>query len=381
MSRRGVGLSSRATTDYRQDMKFLRTRPQKWMAGIVTLVALAIPFILDSDVSPPLDFPWSAWFTNINLALIAVIAAAAFNLLLGYTHQISVAHAAFLMLGTMVFAYFGNILGWPFWVVIPVAAVWGAGVGAVVGLPALRLRGLYLLIATFGFHFLALFVYKKFLTRYFGFNAIRFDPPEIPFFLQWLPFIHPDEDGLYLIDGNFRWYWVLLPAAVISVVLMSNVIRTREGRAFQAVAQYDVSASLIGISVTKSKVLAFALSSAFVAMSAVLGGSFIGARGEDSFPFAIVLAVSIMVIVGGFATMQGAIFGAFFFYLVPVFLDWIRADWPVVSDVGFLQTYQNETNLAVFGALIMVVLIWKPAGLTGIWNNIKGYFRRWPFST
>lgn len=374
-------MSGRLTTDYRQDLALLKTRPQKVLAILILLAAVALPFTLSADITPPLGFPWKAWLTAANLALVATIGAAAFNLLLGYTHQVSVAHAAFLMLGTMVAAWMGSLHEWSFWLVLPVSAAVGAVVGAIVGIPALRFKGLYLLIATFGVHFFFLQGFKSFQVRFFGFNAMRFPSPEIPSWLHWLPFLSPDDEGRFLVRGDFRWYWVLLPIAALSVLFMSNVIRTREGRAFRAIAQHDVSASLIGINVTKTKLLAFAISSAFVSLAGALGSYYLRARGEDSFPFEVVLFYAIMVIVGGFSTTQGAVFGAFFFYMFPAFFDWARSDWPVLRDIGFLQDYANEINLAGFGILIIVVLVLRPGGLAGLWKSSKAYWAKWPFST
>lgn len=371
-------MSGRYTTDYRQDLRRLRTRPQQAITVAVIVVAVAVPFVLGSDWRPPMGFPWTAWLTSINLALIAVIGAAAFNLLLGYTHQVSVAHAAFLMLGTMVGAWFGTLWGWPFVLVIGVAALSGALVGVIVGLPALRFRGIYLLIATFGVHFFFLLAYKKFQVAFFGFNAIRFETPTLP---GWIPLLPADESGLFAIQGNFRWYWVLLIAATFSVWFMSNLVRSREGRAFRAIAQHDVSASLIGINVVKSKLLAFAVSSSFVAASGALGAFYLGARGEDSFPFTVVLNYAIMIIVGGYATMKGAVMGAFFFYLAPLLFEWGSAELPGLRSIEFLSRYESEVNLAIFGILIIVVLILRPSGLAGLWDSIKGYFARWPYTT
>jgi branched-chain amino acid transport system permease protein len=373
-------MSGRYTMDYRQDMRLLRTRPQKVLAIVVAVFFLVLPFLLASNFRPPLNFPWRAWASTVNLALIATIGAVAFNLLLGYTHQISVAHAAFLMLGAMVGGYLGTLMGLHLVIVLVVALVAGAVVGIIVGLPALRFRGLYLLIATFGVHFVFFLIFKKFQVRYFGFNAIRYDAPTVPEWLHWLPFVRPDANGQFLITGDFRWYWVILPLAVLSVLFMTNLIRTRTGRAFMAIKEHDISASLIGINVTRTKLTSFAVSSAFVAMAGALGSYYIGARGEDSFPFHVVLNFAIMVIVGGFSSTQGAIFGAFFFYLVPVFFDWLRAEAPIIQNIGFLQSYKNETNLMVFGILIVIVLVLRPSGLHGMWQSTKGYFARWPYN-
>ena len=373
-------MSGKYRTAYKQDMALVKTAPQRWVAGAVALIAVAAPFIFEIDWTPPLGFPWATWFTAINLSLVAIVGAAAFNLLLGYTHQVSVAHAAFLMLGTMTAAYFGSVMGLSVWVVIPISMVAGAVVGAIVGLPALRFRGLYLLIATFGVHFFAFLAFKKFNVRYFGFVPMRFDPPTIPSWLHWLPFVNPDDNGEFLIKGNFRFYWLLLIAASLSILFMVNIIRSREGRAFMAVAEHDVSAALIGINVTKTKLLAFAVSSAFVSLTGVLGSYYVRARGEDSFPFSVVLFYAIMIIVGGLGSMKGAVLGSLFFYMAPVFFDWARADFPIIKDIQFLQDFQNETNLAIFGILIIVVLVLRPSGIAGIWTSIRDYAAKWPFS-
>lgn len=371
-------MSGRYTTDYRQDLRRFRTRPQRVVAVLLVLTAIVAPFVFGLNFRPPMGFPWSAWLTNINLALTAVIGAAAFNLLLGYTHQISVAHAAFLMLGTMTSALLGVVWGVPFFLVILASIIAGALIGALVALPALRFRGLYLLIATFGVHFFFLFGYRAFQVRFFGFSGIRFDAPALP---GWIPFLPEDPDGTFAIFGNFRWYWVLLIAATLSVLFMSNVLRTREGRAFRAVGEHDVAASLIGINVTKSKLLAFSISSAFVSLSGALSSYYLGARGEDSFPFAVVLNFAIMIIVGGHASMTGATLGAFFFYLAPPFFQWGTVHTPVLRDIAVLQRYESEVHLAIFGLLIIIVLVLRPSGLAGVWISTKGYFARWPYST
>ncbi len=370
-------MSGRYTSDYRQDLRRLRTRPQQVVAVLVGVAALGAPFLFQMNISPPMDFPWAAWLTNINLALVAVIGAAAFNLLLGYTHQISVAHAAFLMLGSVTAALLGVVWDLPFELVIVVSMLAGALVGAIVALPALRFRGLYLLIATLGVHFVFLFGYRAFLRHFFGFSGVRYDAPQI----AWLSFLAPDAPRGFEIFGNFRWYWVLLVAAVLSVWFMSNVVRTREGRAFRAIGQHDVAASLIGIDVTRSKLLAFAISSAFVSLAGTLQSYYIGARGEDSFPFAVVLGFAIMIIVGGYASMLGAVLGAFFFYLAPPLFQWATVHTPGLSDIAVLQRYESEVHLAIFGVLIIVVLLVRPSGLAGVWTSTKGYFARWPYST
>lgn len=370
-------MSGRRTTDYRQDLRRFRTTPQRSVAIFVVLIAVAAPFVFTSDYRPPLDFPWTAWLTNINFALIAVIGAAAFNLLLGYTHQVSVAHAAFLMLGTMVAAYFGVMRGMSLFPVLAAAMISGAIVGAIVALPALRFRSLYLLIATFGVHYIALFAYRAFQSRNFGYTGIRFPRPTLP---AWIPFLPDEGDGRFVMVGNFRWYWLLLIFATVSVWFMANLVHSREGRAFRAIGERDVAASLIGIDVTRSKLMAFSVSSSFVALAGALSSFYLGARSEDSFPFLIVLNYAIMIIVGGISSMTGAVFGAFFFYLAPLLFRWATVHTPGLRSIETLQRFESEVHLAIFGALIIAILILRPSGIVGAWKSVKRYFARWPYS-
>lgn len=357
----------------RQDMRLWRTPSERSWAAVCTLALLAFPFVFTADFDPPMNFPWATWFTILNTVLVFSMGAAAFNLLVGYSGQISLAHVAFIALGTIVGAAVG--LQWSagnFWIALPVAALAGAVVGIVVGLPALRLKHLYLLLATFGVHFVMMLIWREYLQRNFGFVGIRFDNPTIPGWLHWLPFIDPDENGEFLIVGNFRWYWVLMPITVGTILFMVNVIRTREGRAFAAVRDRDVSAALLGINVARSKLWAFALSSAIVSMSGVLGSYYLGARGEDSFGIPLILNYAIIIVVGGFSTIQGAVFGSVFFWVLPEWFKWAREEVWLIRDIDFLSRYASEIDLAIKGVLVVAILVFKPDGLAGFWKDAKG---------
>jgi branched-chain amino acid transport system permease protein len=357
---------------HRQDMNMWRLPSQRSWAAVTILGLLAVPFVLASDFDPPMNYPWATWFTILNTILIFALGAAAFNLLVGYTGQISLAHVAFLIFGTITGAVVG--LQWGpgnFWLALPAAAITGAVIGAIVGLPALRLKGLYLLLATLGVHFVALLVWREYLQRNFGFVGISFDDPTVPSWLHWLPFIDPDENGEFIIRGNFRWYWVIMPITVGVLLFMVNLIRTREGRAFAAVRERDVSASLLGINVGRSKLLAFAVSSAVVALSGALGSYYLGARGEDSFDVQLVLDYAIIIVVGGFSSIQGAIFGSIFFWALPEWFEWARAEVWIIRDIDFLSDYASEIDLAIKGVLVVLILAFKPEGLTALWKDAK----------
>lgn len=361
----------RGRLTHRQEMRKWRTPDQRTLAAVTIFFLLATPFILASDYRPPMDYPWATWFAVVNVILIFAMGGAAFNLLVGYTGQISLAHVAFLVLGTMVGAQVGIIFDLTFWIAIPTAAAAGAAVGIIVGLPALRLRGLYLLLATLGVHFVMLLIWREYLQSRFGFVGISFPAPNIPSALHWIPGVTADDNGEFLIRGQFRWYWVIMPISAGTLLLMSNLVRTREGRAFAAVRERDISASLLGINVSRSKLLAFAVSSAVVAMSGALGSYYLGARGEDSFDIQLVLDYAIIIVVGGFSSIQGAIFGSVFFWALPEWFEWAREELPGIRSIGFLSDYPNEIDLAIKGFLVVLVLVWKPEGLTGVWADTK----------
>ena len=298
---------------------------------VVVAILAAVPWVLSRDVTPPLDFPWSTWGQVVNLAILLALGAAAFNLLVGYTGQLSLAHAGFLTLGSMVVGWLGVKRDWPLLAVLAVAALAGVVVGVVAGLPALRLRGPYLLLATLGVYFISQLVWKEFLVRNFGFGGMQVPRPQLPTWTAGLPLIGTDTGQGMVIDSNLRWYLLLLPICGLIMLFLSNLTRSRVGRSFAAVRERDVSAALLGINVAHTKLVAFAVSSAVVSVAGALSSYFLGARGEDSFPIQITLNYAIMIVVGGFSSIQGAIFGALFFVAMPELTSWARGELPILA--------------------------------------------------
>lgn len=371
----------RVTTSYHDEIRLLGSRSQKRWATLLGVLAVLLPWVLNKDLTPPMGFPWTTWFQVINLTMLSALGAAAFNLLVGYTGQLSLAHAGFLTVGAMVTGWFGVGQGWPLPIVIAVGAAVGAVVGAVVGLPALRLRGPYLLLATLGVYFVSQLMWKKFLVNQFGFVGMQVDRPQLPSWTASWPVIGTDTGEGLVISTNLHWYILLLPVCGLSILFLANLTRSREGRAFTAVRERDVSASLIGINVARSKLLAFAVSSAVVTMSGALSSYYLGARGEDSFPIQLTLNFAIMIVVGGFSSIQGAMFGALFFHAMPEITKWLRREAPFLRDIDYLQDHAGEIDLLLFGLLVVVVLMTKPAGLSGLWNDMKKWVTRWPFTS
>jgi branched-chain amino acid transport system permease protein len=379
--RRNHPVLRRVTTDYRDEIGVLPTASRRWWALVVAVILAAVPWLLSKDLTPPMQFPWSTWGQVINLAILSALGAAAFNVLVGYTGQLSLAHAGFLTFGAMVAGWLGVKHGWSMALVLVAAAVTGVVVGVVAGLPALRLRGPYLLLATLGVYFVSQLAWKEFLVHNFGFVGMQVPRPQLPSWTAGLPLIGTDTGEGMVINSNLRWYWLLLPICGLTMLFLSNLTRSRVGRSFAAVRERDVSASLLGVNVAMTKLLAFAVSSAVVAMAGALSSYFLGARGEDSFPIQVTLNYAIMIVVGGFSSIQGAIFGALFFHVMPELTSWARAEAPGLRDVDYLQRHAGELDLLIFGALVVLVLTTKPDGLAGLWRDLKGWFSRWPFTT
>lgn len=300
-------------------------------------------------------------------ALIAVTGAVALNLLTGYTGQVSIGNAAFLAIGTLAAHVFGIRMHLPFIVVIPLALVVGLLIGGFVGLPSLRVRGLYLLLATMGLHFIVNYIFLQYQLKSVGVTGLSFP--------------HPDMFGLVLKNDR-QWYYVFLAAAVASCLFVKNLSRHAEGRALVAVRDQDVAAMILGVNVARSKVLAFAVSSGMICAMGALVAYWTSTVTNDSFTLELAIDYAAMIIIGGLGSVTGAILGAFFVTLLPTVIQQ-AVQGAATSLPGFaaLTGAQGSLfNLIVYGLLIVLFLILKPDGLAGIWADIKRFFAKWPYS-
>ncbi|MBV1892564.1 MAG: branched-chain amino acid ABC transporter permease [Ilumatobacteraceae bacterium] len=356
--------------DHANEVKLLQTRPQRVTRVLTLIFLLVLPFLLATDFSPPLDFPWATWFTVVNFAIIASIGAVAMNLLSGYAGQVSVAHVAFLIVGSIVGAQFGEIWGVPFWFLLPLAAFWGALIGVIVGLPALRVRGLYLFMATLAVHFIAIFIFRRYQVDQFGFSGIVYTAPTLPDWLLWIPGLDEGANGEFTIRGNWRWYWLNLGVAALCIGFAANLLRTSWGRAFIAVRENDAAAAFMGVNVTRVKLLVFSASSGLVAVSGVLASYYLGARSDESWTLEIVLDYVTMIVVGGFGSLLGGVFGAVFFYVTPVLLSWVR-ELPFLENIEWLQEHGHAVDQMMYGLCVVLVLLFKPSGIAGMWEDTR----------
>ncbi|RJX30532.1 MAG: branched-chain amino acid ABC transporter permease [Desulfarculus sp.] len=297
-----------------------------------------------------------------NLTGIAIVAAVGLNILTGAAGQISLGHAAFVGIGAYTAALLITRLGLPFLLCLPLAGLSAAFFGVIVGAPSMRMKGLYLCIATLAAQVIFEYVFKNWDGLTGGIRGINVPPPSILGFS---------------LNNEFRFYFVTAPVVIIVVTAARNLFRTRVGRAFIAIRDRDFSAELMGISLFRYKLYAFALSSFLAGVAGCLWVNFIKIVTPEHFPLHESIRYLAMIIVGGLGSVLGSIFGAIFMTIVP---EVLKSALNLVSAVSpKAMAFLSPLQTVVFGLLIVVFLVFEPHGLAEMWRRVKNYFRLWPF--
>ena len=338
---------------YHEDIKLFQTI---WIRFWMSLFILAL-----------IVFPYFASFYVIyiiNLCLVATVAAVGLNILTGFTGQISLGHAAFVAIG----AYTNAILynhGLPFWICLPAAGSVSALVGLVVGIPCLRLKGFYLAMVTMAFGVVISFIIVNFSDLTGGTLGLNLNRP-----LQLFGYDITSDSGMY---------YFLLAITSLLVIVATNLLRARTGRAFVAIRDRDIAAEAIGVNIIAYKMVSFSVSSFYAGISGAMFGYLIVYIHPDNFAFLHSIEFIAMVIVGGLASTLGSIFGAIFVTLFPEIIKNVAQ---LLSSVfpGMAEAYSLDWNIAAFGLLIILFLIFEPKGLVGIWGRIQACFKNWPFT-
>ena len=368
-----MGRNPSMTRSYADDLRLLRSRPARLGAVAVAAVWLLAPLNLT-------DF----WLSVLNYAGVTAIGAIGLNLLTGYTGQVSLGHAFFLGVGAYTAAELGEAYErLPLVVWLPAAALVGGLIGAAVGPFALRLRGQYLVIVTLGLLFFARYLFNNWESVTGGGTGT---PVDASLTLGPLDFGELELFGTaYTIDQSL--FWLVWAVVALGALLAKNLVRTRPGRALQAVRDRDLAAAVIGVSPARYKVGAFAVSSAYAAVAGALYGAGLqqyvspSEFGGQTGLFFSILFIAI-IIVGGVGTVFGSILGAVVVGALPRLIEEYSEQIPGLStgpaDDGFITVF--AFNQALFGILIIVFLMIEPRGLAAVWLRLKAYFTSWPFS-
>lgn len=357
----------RMTIGYADELRLFRSRASRAALAGLVVAYLVAPYYLT-------DF----WLSVLIYAGVAAVGAIGLNLLTGFTGQVSLGHAAFIGFGAYMTGYLGTDLGLPLPLWLAGAALVGALLGALVGPLALRLRGLYLVIITLGLVFIAEHVFLNWDALTGGPTG---RPTTAPASIGIFDFNDPVLFGSELTTDQ-SWFWLVWGLVGLTALVAKNIVRTRPGRAMQAIRDRDVAAEVIGVSLARYKIGAFVISSA---MAGVAGALFAGYQ-EYVSPEEWTLLLSIqylaIIIVGGLGTISGAILGALFVGSLPRVIEEFSDSLPLVSASGGGDPVISvfALNQVLFGLLIVVFLILEPRGLVAMWLRAKAYFKGWPFS-
>jgi branched-chain amino acid transport system permease protein len=357
-------------TSYAQDMALLNTGPKKAGVGALLLVALAMPWVLQD--------PLLQTFAS---AFVFAIGALGLNIVTGMAGQVSLGHAFFLGVGAYTAAALsgdpdGTTIGFgitflPVWLIA--AGVVAALAGALVAPLATRLRGLYLAIVTLGLVFLGEHIFKEWSNLTGGVGVGR--PAAVPEMFGY----RFDMSNEYLTKAQ-NLYLLMFVLLVVFTVLARNLARSKIGRSFAAVRDRDQAAEMMGISLGRTKLLAFTISSFYAGCAGALLYTISGFFDPGSFNLLLSVQFIAMILIGGAGIVSGAILGALFITLLPTLTRELPQFIPALSSsvTDTPNVFQLESVL--YGVLIVVFLLFEPRGLFGIWVRFRNYWKSWPFT-
>ncbi|OXM74324.1 MULTISPECIES: branched-chain amino acid ABC transporter permease [Amycolatopsis] len=354
--------------DYAQDLRLFGSPMSKFGLALMIAAFLVLPTVVQDDF----------WLSILIYAGITAVGAIGLNLLTGYCGQISLGHAFFIGAGAYVTAKVGGDFGLPFPLWLLAAAGIGALLGGLIGPFTLRLRGHYLAIVTLGLVFVGEHLWRN-LDDFTGGNSgtsVTADAAIGPVNFSDLSIFGESY------SRNQGWFWLVWALVGLVALLVKNLVRTRPGRALQAVRDRDQAAEVIGVRAGRYKIGAFMISSAIASVAGALFGSYQQFVSPDEWNLLLSIQYIAVIIVGGLGTVFGSVLGALFVGALPALIDRYSDVIPgvqtSVGDSGFISVF--ALNQAIFGLLIVLFLVLEPRGLAGIWLRIKTYFKAWPFS-
>jgi branched-chain amino acid transport system permease protein len=308
------------------------SRHQLILIAIVLLAACVLPFVVSSYRT-----------FQLTMVLVYSIALLGLNMLTGYNGQISLGHGAFYAIGAYSAAILMDQFGWPYWATIPVAAAVCLVAGFLFGLPALRLEGLYLALATF-----ALAVSLPALLKYHHLESWTGG-------VQGIVILKPDPPFGLPVDADQWLYFFTLAITVLMFWLGWNILRGRMGRAMTAIRDQHIAAEAMGIHTAMVKSMTFGISAMYTGVAGALGAITIQFVAPDSFNIFVSIVFLVGIVIGGLASISGAIYGALFIQFVPNIADAISKAAPWAIFGVFLLGFVYLMPMGVAGAVRMAV--------------------------
>jgi branched-chain amino acid transport system permease protein len=357
---------------YKSDIAIFQT----WFAWgwMVLLFAwlLVFPF-----VAKPIG---KALGTNVlylaNLIGIYIIGAQGLNLLTGYTGQISLGHGAFMGVGAYASAILTMKLGVPFWFALPLSGLVAAVVGMFFGIPSLRLKGLYLAIATMAAQFIIQYVMRNANWLTGGSDGMSVRAPV--FFVDLQDLVLKGEFHSLPLNNDRRYYFLVYALVILATLFTKNLTRSRVGRAFVAIRDRYLSAEVMGVNIWGYRILSFGVSSFMVGIAGSLWAHYVLVISDEHFTIGLSVQYLASIIIGGLGSVTGAIYGAIFMTLLPELLRIPERAISHVWENAF--TIVSQLREGTFGLLVVLFIIFEPDGLAHRWQKIKAYWKLWPFS-
>lgn len=337
-------------TSYRADMALFQNLWVKvWLVVLILLMLLAPSFLSRYQLS------------ILNEMGIAAIGAMGLNLLTGYTGQISLGHGAFLAIGAYTSGLLTGKAGIPIFLSIPLSGLMAAGLGFIVGIPSLRLKGLYLALGTLAFGFVV-----EYILFHWGLTQGDMGMP-----------VDRIRLGPFALHTEKGYFYFIMAFVSIATLCAKNLVRSKIGRAFMAIRDRDIAAEALGISLAKYKIMAFGISSFYAGVAGCLMAHYQKWIVPGSFDVSLSIAYIAMIVLGGLGSVLGAVLGAILITGIPhgiVYLtDLFKNSYPALS--GLIV----DIKLGIFGLIIVLTLLFEPRGLFGIYGRVKRYWKTWPY--
>jgi branched-chain amino acid transport system permease protein len=332
-------------TDYAQDIRLAQHGGQVFWYGLLMAALVAAPVLPEYLLS------------QLTFILIYGIVGLGLMLLAGYTGLFSIGHAAFFGVGAYAQAVLTG-MGWPFPLALATGALLSAGVGIVVGLPALRVKGIYLGIATLSFGFIVAEVFARWESVTGGNAGKTVGAPKM---FGWTA------------DSGPSFYYLCLVLAVLCTLACLNLLRSPTGRAFVAIRDSEISAQSMGIHLARYKTLSFAISAALAGIGGALYAHQIRFLSPDQFDIVQSIDLLLMVVIGGLGSIHGAFLGAIFLIGLPQAIGAVKDYLPP----GIGQA--PGLKAVVYGTVLVAVVLFEPLGLYGRWLKVRTYLQLFPF--
>ncbi len=346
-------------TSYRADQQIFPITQDRWLILLLIVAAFTVVPLLSSGYM----------FRAILIPfLIMSLAALGVNILVGYCGQISLGSGAFMAVGAYAtFNFFVRVPGMPMLVALVLGGLCASAFGILFGLPSLRVKGLYLAVATLAAQFFSDWMFLR-----------------IKWFTNDAPSGSVSVSGLQVlgfeIDGPVSKYMLCLSILVVLALLAKNLVRSAIGREWMAIRDMDVAAAVIGIRPMYAKLSAFAVSSFVIGVAGGLWGFiYLGAWEPAAFSVDLSFKLLFMVIIGGMGSIMGSFFGAAFIVILPIFLNQFLPLLGGLVGIEISTAGISHAELIIFGALIVWFLIVEPHGLAKLWSIGKQKLRLWPF--